>query len=329
MRHRWVLKIGALATALLVITACSPEQQTSWLLLGGDVMLARGGEPIFTAASPWAELSQYLSEAEADLFSVNLESPFGSIDQDYDSGDLDTNLCAGESMVAILQQAGVDVVTTANNHASDCTPSNTFNTRNTVEKARIQALDETQGMLYVPVGEQTVAILNINDYSGEYNIASDMAELSIARQKSDLVVVSIHWGNEYQAGPSRDQEILAQELVDAGADLVWGHHPHVLQRMDWMTSNIDGHRALVIYSLGNLLSDQWMLPDAMRTALIRIEFVDHQVRKIAIIPLQMEAQRKVLIYAKDSGKQEILNRLKFDELKDGKGITDICVEGED
>ena len=320
--------IGALVTALLAITACSAKPQTSGLLVGGDVMLSRGGKAIFTTASPWGELSQYLSGAETGLFFVNLESPIGTIGQEFDPGLLDMNLCAGEDTVAILQQAGVDLVTTANNHASDCAVSDTINTRSTAEKAGIKALDETQGLMYVPVDEQTIAILNINDYSGEYDITTVISKLAAAREQSDLVVVSIHWGNEYQAGPSRSQEELAQTLVNAGADLVWGHHPHVLQRMEWKTSSEDGHRALIMYSLGNLLSDQWMLPDALRSSLIRVEFLHHEIRKIAIIPLQMDAQRKVLVYAMDSEKQEILDRLKFDELHGGKG-TIIRVEGDD
>jgi len=239
------------------------------------------------------------------------------------------NLCATEDTVSILQQAGIDLVTTANNHSEDCTVAGTIHTKEAVEKAGIQALDDSQGVLLVPVGVQTVAFTNINAYPGTHDPGALAVGLAAARQQSDLVVVSIHWGNEYQAGPSQAQEQLAQNLVDAGADLVWGHHPHVLQRMEWKTSAVDGHQALIMYSLGNLLSDQWMLPDALRSALIRVKFSNHQVKAIVILPIQMDAQSEMLVYAKDVELHEIVDRLNVDELQEGATTTEIRVEGID
>lgn len=149
-------------------------------------------------------------------------------------------------------------------------------------------------MAYLPAGEQTVAFLALDTYSNGYELDIFEEVIRTSRGKSDLVVVSLHWGNEYQAGPTFEQEVLAQGLIDAGADLVWGHHPHVLQRMEWRESTTDGHRGLVMYSLGNLLADQYMLPDAMRTALVKIEFKSHEIRGIEVIPLMLDTQSKQL-----------------------------------
>jgi len=326
MRYLWRITTGALVTALLLLTACNSRPKSSWLMLGGDVMLARGGEPIFTSFSPWGDLGHYLSEKETGLFAVNLESPLGEIDRSLDSNQLSMNLCAVEDSVSVLQQAGVDLVTTGNNHTDDCTASDTIQTKTTLEKAGIQALDDSQGVLLVPVGEQIVAFVNINAYSGGYDHETVLEDLSSARIQSDMVVVSIHWGNEYQAGPAEAQEEVAQDLVDAGADLVWGHHPHVLQRMEWKTSVKDGHQALVMYSLGNLLSDQWMLPDALRSALMRIEFSDHRFKTIEIIPIRMDAQRETLVYAKDAESQAIVDRLQVEKIREGETTTVIRVD---
>jgi len=329
MRYRWCITLGALVTALLLIAACTSRPKSSWLMLGGDVMLARGGEPIFNSFSPWGDIAQYFSEKETGLFAVNLESTLGEIDRLLDPNQLSMNLCAVEDSVSVLQQAGVDLVTTGNNHTDDCIASDTIQTKTTLEKAGIQALDDSQGVLLVPVGEQIVAFANINAYSGGYDPEMVLDDLSSARYQSDLVVVSIHWGNEYQAGPSQAQEHLAQELIDAGADLVWGHHPHVLQRMEWMTSVKDGHRGLVMYSLGNLLSDQWMLPDALRTALIQIEFSDHKIKTIGIIPVKMDVGTATLGYAEEAELHTIVNRLQVDKLCEGETYTVIRVEGND
>ncbi|MDX1807598.1 MAG: CapA family protein, partial [Paenisporosarcina sp.] len=76
-----------------------------------------------------------------------------------------------------------------------------------------------------------------------------------AKNLSDVVVVSMHWGNEYESMPSLFQLDLAQKLSDMGVDIIIGHHPHVLQPMDWI-ERPDGSKTLVMYSLGNFLSGQ-------------------------------------------------------------------------
>jgi poly-gamma-glutamate synthesis protein (capsule biosynthesis protein) len=68
------------------------------------------------------------------------------------------------------------------------------------------------------------------------------------------VVVSVHWGNEYQRQPTKRQRDIAKRLVEAGCDLVLGHHPHVLQPAEIVEAG--GRKALVAYSLGNFISNQ-------------------------------------------------------------------------
>jgi len=81
------------------------------------------------------------------------------------------------------------------------------------------------------------------------------AEIARAKQMADVVIMGVHWGNEYQRMPSVAQKNLAQYLVNAGADIIIGHHPHVLQPMEWLQAD-DGRKAFVFYSLGNFLSGQ-------------------------------------------------------------------------
>lgn len=76
-----------------------------------------------------------------------------------------------------------------------------------------------------------------------------------AKSKSDLVVVSAHWGEEYQTSPNSTQTAMAQKLADWGADIIIGTHPHVLQTIEEIRAS-DGRLVLVAYSLGNLISSQ-------------------------------------------------------------------------
>jgi poly-gamma-glutamate synthesis protein (capsule biosynthesis protein) len=81
-----------------------------------------------------------------------------------------------------------------------------------------------------------------------------LAAVREARSRADIVVVSVHWGNEYQHAPTKRQRDIARKLVEAGCDLLLGHHPHVLQPIELMT--VGARKALVAYSLGNFISNQ-------------------------------------------------------------------------
>ena len=80
-------------------------------------------------------------------------------------------------------------------------------------------------------------------------------DVTALKKVSDVVVVSMHWGQEYQFAPNDEQKELAQFLSDLGVDVIIGEHPHVIQPMDYVTGK-NGNKTLVIYSLGNFLSAQ-------------------------------------------------------------------------
>ena len=82
-----------------------------------------------------------------------------------------------------------------------------------------------------------------------------VADVRAAAQRTDAVVVSLHWGDEYQRQPREADVALAHRLADAGALIVLGHHPHVLQPVE-LYSRADGRIALIAYSLGNFISNQ-------------------------------------------------------------------------
>jgi poly-gamma-glutamate synthesis protein (capsule biosynthesis protein) len=84
-------------------------------------------------------------------------------------------------------------------------------------------------------------------------MATDIA--NIREAGADLVIISLHWGAEYVDYPTNMQVYIARSLVDAGADIIMGHHSHTPQPLEWHYRQ-DGSRGLIIYSLGNFLSDQ-------------------------------------------------------------------------
>ncbi len=76
-----------------------------------------------------------------------------------------------------------------------------------------------------------------------------------AKEKSDFIIVSVHWGDEGSFKPNNEQKRVAQLLADCGVDVIIGHHPHVIQPVEWLYGR-DGNRTLCVYSLGNFAAEQ-------------------------------------------------------------------------
>ncbi len=99
-------------------------------------------------------------------------------------------------------------------------------------------------------------------------------DIQTARKQAHVVIISMHWGTEYEQSPTKRQRMLAHLAVDYGASLVLGHHPHVIQPLEEYK---DGY---IFYSLGNFVFDQ-MQSEETRTGLIaRIFFEDGQVKEV-------------------------------------------------
>lgn len=82
-----------------------------------------------------------------------------------------------------------------------------------------------------------------------------LTDIANAKEQADIVIVCPHWGTEYQTTPSTYQKEFAQEMADAGADVIIGTHPHVVQPVEWL-EGMAGHKTLCYYSLGNYVSTQ-------------------------------------------------------------------------
>lgn len=178
-----------------------------------------------------------------------------------------------------LHDSGIDLVTMANNHAMDMREkgiqsaiaywnqlgmpyTGAFASQEDRDRIRVLKANDisfaflsyTYGTNGIPVPADKPYLVNLID---EPRIHADIER---ARELSDVVVVSMHWGIEDQANPNDTQRTLAEKLAAWGADIVIGSHPHVLQPFAWLTRP-DGKRTFVMYSLGNFLSAQDMMPE--------------------------------------------------------------------
>ncbi|MDC3413142.1 CapA family protein [Aquibacillus sp. 3ASR75-11] len=174
-----------------------------------------------------------------------------------------------------LKEAGVDVVSIANNHTMDRGEQAIQNAiqywesidmmytgayKDKVDSSRIRVFETAEGIdvaflsftygtngIVVPDGKSY--LVNLIDQG---KIVQDIKE---AKQLSDVIVLSLHFGQEYERLPNQEQKDLVQLAADNGVQVVIGHHPHVLQPVEWVEGK-NGNRTFVAYSLGNFLSGQ-------------------------------------------------------------------------
>lgn len=231
----------------------------------GDLMLGNRAEPFlkeFGPAYPFAEVMPYLEKA--DVLIGNLESSISTRGKAVENKKF--TLRAGPIAAEALKKAGIRVVTLANNHSMDFGPLALQDTLAALNESGIlptgagMDLDDARSPALVKVKGKTLAFLSYSltfplDFfasASRPGTAPGYAEFVKAdiekiRPTADLVIVSFHWGAELMTAAKDYQIELGHQAIDWGADLVLGHHPHVLQELEIYRGR------LIAYSLGNFV----------------------------------------------------------------------------
>lgn len=216
---------------------------------------------------------KYVSDdiANADFALVNLECPLGG--KPYSGYP---NFSAPDEYAKHLKDIGFDFFVTANNH---CLDRKDAGAKRTIKQLNALHIPHTGTYLneaardslcphIVEVKGMRMAILSytygtngieiqgklVVDYINRNRIARDIAKARDA--KADIICVCMHWGIEYKMLPVDSQRSLADFLVDQGADLIIGSHPHVVEPMEMRYSEKWNKKVLLVYSLGNFISNQ-------------------------------------------------------------------------
>ncbi len=240
--------------------------------------------------SLWSGVSTLLSQA--DVTYANLEGPAaGAVASSgravHDPGRVFDGVAYSSypmfnyhpSLIKDLVSSGIDVVSTANNHAIDRRALGADRTIENLKAAGLPfsgtRLSNGQGNWFTTTSSNgftlawiacTFSTNGIVDTNAQvFRCYEQKAELvSLVKQLSknpqvDGVIVTPHWGEEYETTPRAQEKALAHTLLDAGATAILGSHPHVLQPMEKYKTQ-DGREAFIIYSLGNFVSGQKQLP---------------------------------------------------------------------
>jgi poly-gamma-glutamate synthesis protein (capsule biosynthesis protein) len=221
-----------------------------------------------TFESLWSDVEPLFREA--DLVFGNLETP---VAPEHGGHGRPFIFNAPAELPAALKQSGFQVMALANNHAYDQGPKGVRETLERVEAAGLVGIGagmdraRAEGAHILERKGIRIGLLACTDlFNCNQNLREDQAWVAAldeertvqavreVRPKVDVVILSVHWGVEYQHQPSERQRAMAARLQEAGVDLILGHHPHVLQPLERGT--VQGRPVAVAYSMGNFISNQ-------------------------------------------------------------------------
>jgi poly-gamma-glutamate capsule biosynthesis protein CapA/YwtB (metallophosphatase superfamily) len=300
--NRLLAPLSALILLLLLVS-CRPEASVVTLALLGDLMIGRNIDP-----GP-ASLS-YLTPAlqGADLSLANLESPLANTPYPVDTGTR-YNLCAPAPRANFLAAWGLDMLSLGNNHRFDCNPEGPIETVSILSNLGISPIVTGSKPVKREIHGLKLAFLAFDDVLAPMDVTAATQAIQSARVEGAVVVVSVHWGMEYQGSASDRQEALAQQFAEAGAALIWGHHPHVLQPAVWIPTARG--KTLVLFSLGNALFDQAGLPDTRQSALVLVALDANGMRSARAVPFEIDVARSLIVQPDAQIVQHILNKINL------------------
>ncbi|MCR1876197.1 CapA family protein [Paraclostridium bifermentans] len=225
--------------------------------------------------------------SNSDLAIGNLETTLAGPKAKYSSFP---KFNSPDELADAIKDSGVDIVSTINNHTYDRGSDGVYRTIDVLNSKEIEHVgtqknDEDENFLikdvdgvklgitaysYGQVYGSTTALNGLNiDYNDLNNLnIFNSSYVDIAfneikdtldvmnNKESDLQVVILHWGDEYTRQPNEFQKELAKKLCDYGVDIIIGSHPHMVQPIEMIKSDENDNETLVIYSLGNFLSNQ-------------------------------------------------------------------------
>ncbi len=222
-----------------------------------------------------------------DYFVANLELSCGGSERGYSTYPL---FNIPDTIVDAAKKAGIDCLLTSNNHCYDSSEAGVLRTQEVIKKAGVDytgtvtsseqdnyLVKEINGIKFgfvcytfetdsetgtaingIKITDTAASLINTFHYSTLDKFYTKLgSQLNSMKNKgADVLVVYIHWGDEYQLKQNSRQTEISQKLADMGVDVIVGGHPHVVQPVDLITSTDGAHKTVCVYSLGNFISNQ-------------------------------------------------------------------------
>ncbi len=272
-------------------------QRNATILFGGDLMFDRsvrqvmereGADFIFSCMTETLE--------EPDLVVANLEGPI----TEYPSMSVGSVIGSPQNFTftfptetaSMLARHNISLVNLGNNHIRNFGSEGVVQTKRFLDEANVRYfgtpdVPEHERVAELEIGGIPFSFVNWSDWTSE-DVESVIAEIKKAAESDRVTVVYTHWGEEYIEPTPRVKD-LARAFVDAGAEIVIGSHPHVVQEHEMY------HGKYVYYSLGNFVFDQYWNDEVSTGLLLKVTFSKDGVSGVREIPIKLGRDRRTCL----------------------------------
>ncbi len=295
-----------------------PDKETVTFTFAGDVLLDDSYAVMSTYRANGSVLENCIDPAlleqmrSADVFMINNEFPYTNRGTPLENKAF--TFRADPANVSILQDMGVDIVSLANNHASDYGEISLLDTLNTLENAGIpyvgagRNLEEASKVVYYRNDNVKIGIVSATEVerlatpdtkgatentAGTFRCFQndDLEEvIRQAKEECDFLILYVHWGTESTDRIDWSQPEQAEAFTDAGADVIIGAHPHVLQEIGYVND------VPVFYSLGNF----WFNSKTLDSCLVTLEIGADGLVSAELTPCRTESGKTVMATGTES-----------------------------
>ncbi|MEA2071595.1 MAG: CapA family protein [Asgard group archaeon] len=215
-----------------------------------------------------------------------------------------------------LKYAGFDILSLANNHILQHGEEALSDTIRVLEENNINYVgvgNYARKPLTIEVKDKKVSffayclIREPTAFNSVKTTTEILEDIRRYKDQGDIRVVSLHWGTEYMPYPSQDQIDLAHQIIDAGADIILGHHPHVLQGIEYYKKKV------IAYSLGNFVFDMWE-NNSRQSVILKLTISDEKKIEIYPIPVCIDSFCRPVL-ARDREFKNFLGSDNFQSVK--------------
>ena len=273
------------------------------ILFTGDIMLDRGVEYLMQKNSifyPFEEISQFLRGV--DIVAGNLEGPI--IENPPNFSDSSLKFAFSPDVIKGLDFSNFDLLSLANNHTFNMGELGLEQTKEFLKNVDISSIGHPikcdRDFLFK---QDDIIFLAFNKTfplnCSDNEITEIVREIRNSNPR-DFLIVIFHWGDEYQNKSSLFQQNLAHQVIDAGADLIIAHHPHIVQEIE----KYDGK--LIFYSLGNFIFDQYFSKETQEGLVVGLELYPEKLI-YRLFPIESYLSQPFLMEQKKA--EEFLQKL--------------------
>lgn len=275
------------------------------MIFSGDIMLDRHVKEKIEQKGGGYLLEKLANQEnnfleDKDLVSANLEGAVTNNGQHY-TPVMDYDFAFLPEAVALLKDYNFNFFNLANNHLFDQGERGAIETEKNLQNLGFNFSGCPDGTIgdcsskVIEIKGKSLGMIGLSMVYKDFELTKAEKIINDLIDRCDIIIINIHWGQEYQHRFSQKQQQIAHRLIDSGADIIIGHHPHVVQGLEIYKNK------LIFYSLGNFIFDQYFSQETQQGLAVEVDLEKDQ-KIFYLFPLQSKLSQIELITGQEREK---------------------------